>query len=76
MKICSLTLIVTDDCNFNCRYCYKNKGKSTWLILQPINPSFSFSQVNQNLLPQFFAGEKGDKRILSDNISLAIDFIS
>ncbi|MFQ6108509.1 MAG: hypothetical protein ACE5L7_03030 [Candidatus Aminicenantales bacterium] len=25
MKISSLTLLVTDDCNFNCSYCYKPK---------------------------------------------------
>ena len=28
MKISSLTLIVTDDCNFNCIYCYKRKSKN------------------------------------------------
>ena len=27
MKLSSLTLIVTDDCNFECRYCYKTKRK-------------------------------------------------
>ena len=27
MKISSLTLLVTDDCNFNCSYCYKTKSK-------------------------------------------------
>jgi molybdenum cofactor biosynthesis enzyme MoaA len=25
MKLASLTLIITDDCNFNCSYCYKTK---------------------------------------------------
>jgi len=28
MKLQSLTLIVTDDCNFNCDYCYKPKRKN------------------------------------------------
>jgi len=26
MKLTSLTLIVTDNCNFNCSYCYKEKS--------------------------------------------------
>jgi molybdenum cofactor biosynthesis enzyme MoaA len=26
MKLQGLTLIVTDDCNFNCEYCYKPKS--------------------------------------------------
>jgi molybdenum cofactor biosynthesis enzyme MoaA len=28
MKFRSLTLIVTDDCNFNCDYCYKPKSNN------------------------------------------------
>lgn len=28
MKIRSLTLIVTDHCNFECKYCYKTKSKN------------------------------------------------
>jgi len=28
MKLKGLTLIVTDDCNFNCDYCYKPKSKT------------------------------------------------
>lgn len=27
MKLRSLTLLLTDDCNFNCQYCYKPKSK-------------------------------------------------
>jgi molybdenum cofactor biosynthesis enzyme MoaA len=27
MKLKSLCLIVTDDCNFHCDYCYKKKKK-------------------------------------------------
>jgi radical SAM protein with 4Fe4S-binding SPASM domain len=27
MKVSSLTLYLTDDCNFNCTYCYQTKGK-------------------------------------------------
>lgn len=28
MKLSSLTLTVTDDCNFSCTYCYKKKRKN------------------------------------------------
>jgi len=27
MKIQSLTFVVTEDCNFDCTYCYKKKSK-------------------------------------------------
>lgn len=29
MRISSLTLIVTDDCNFDCAYCYHKKSKDS-----------------------------------------------
>ena len=28
MKLSSLTLIVTDDCNYNCSYCYKARSRA------------------------------------------------
>jgi sulfatase maturation enzyme AslB (radical SAM superfamily) len=29
MEISNLTFVVTDDCNFNCSYCFQKKGKKT-----------------------------------------------
>lgn len=36
MKIRSLTLVLTDDCNFSCSYCYKKKNPATvrWSLLE------------------------------------------
>jgi len=45
MKICSLTLIVTDDCNFNCLYCYKNKSKK-YMNYSTANKALLFFYLN------------------------------
>lgn len=58
MKIASLTFIVTDDCNFNCSYCYKRRKKRNLdYSLAKETLSFFIPFINKKYFLSFYGGE-------------------
>jgi len=58
MEFCSFTFIVTEDCNFNCTYCYKKKNKI--YITDPIiekSIEFFFPYLSKECYINFYGGE-------------------
>ncbi len=58
MEFCSLTFIVTEDCNFNCTYCYKKKNK-IYITDSIIEKSIDFFSpyLNKECYINFYGGE-------------------
>ncbi len=58
MDFCSFTFIVTEDCNFNCTYCYKKKSK-TYVTDSIIEKSieFFFPYLSKECYINFYGGE-------------------
>ncbi len=58
MELSSLTLLVTEQCNFNCSYCYQKRGESA-LAFKAISKfiDFSFPQLSQGGFINFSGGE-------------------
>lgn len=58
MKISSLTLYITDDCNFNCKYCYQTKGKA-YMSEQTLEDAlvFYFPYLADRFDLNFYGGE-------------------
>ncbi len=58
MEFCSFTFIVTEDCNFNCIYCYKKKNKIyiTGSIIEK-SIEFFFPYLSKDCYINFYGGE-------------------
>lgn len=73
MDIYSLALFVTDDCNFNCRYCYQDKGNmiiDDGTVKKAIDFFFSFLKNGGTI--NFYGGEP---LLALDQIYLALDYV-
>jgi sulfatase maturation enzyme AslB (radical SAM superfamily) len=60
MEIANLTFIVTDDCNFNCSYCFQEKEKkaiSNTTIETAVDFFYPFLRSHDKVYINFFGGE-------------------
>jgi uncharacterized protein len=60
MEISNLTFIVTDDCNFNCSYCFQKKEKKTInnaTIKTAVDFFYPFLKGNDHIYIGFYGGE-------------------
>lgn len=60
MEISNLTFIVTDDCNFNCSYCFQKKEKKTIsnkIIKTAVDFFYPFFKSDENVHIGFYGGE-------------------
>jgi sulfatase maturation enzyme AslB (radical SAM superfamily) len=60
MKISNLTFIVTDDCNFNCAYCFQKKEKKTMdntTIKTAVDFFYPFLKSDDKIYISFYGGE-------------------
>ncbi|NIM89767.1 MAG: 4Fe-4S cluster-binding domain-containing protein [Candidatus Aminicenantes bacterium] len=73
MHLYSLTLFVTEDCNFNCTYCYQKKRKS-YIKTSTIEKAFDFlfSFLTNKCFINFYGGEP---LLAFEQIGYAVDLI-
>ena len=58
MNISELTFILTDDCNFHCKYCYKIKSKNFLDYSTAVDAlNFFWPFLNDNVFISFYGGE-------------------
>jgi len=58
LNISELTFILTDDCNFHCRYCYKIKSKNFLDYSTAVDAlNFFWPFLNDNAYISFYGGE-------------------
>jgi sulfatase maturation enzyme AslB (radical SAM superfamily) len=60
MEISNFTFIVTDDCNFNCSYCFQKKEKKTinnHTIERAVDFFYPYLKSNEKIYINFYGGE-------------------